>query len=781
MISRWLVVAFLLFTSPALAQLGTIRFSGASTLPTAITTLLIGAGGQVTGIDIAPDGTKVVKTDVGGAYYCPAPCTSPGGWLQVLSASSMPSGDSNVGWSVLIGPAASGYSGPYEIRLAYSSTSIFYVYYANAVYKGTYSGGKITLAKTNHTFPNAPGNDSTLKFRNSYMAVDPNDPNTVITGGPTSDPNYTTDGGATWHSISGLCTPTLAYFFSIDPANSSNVSIGCYGTGMYRSTTGVSGAFTLTSSGPATFNNLITTTVDGSVCALDNVTSSGVMNLWAFYSGTWHHVTLTTASELGISVSYNSSHTYVMGLFGDIFWVSNSAAHCGDGATWTTPSFTATMNQTSPDIGWISADYNYSAIGLNPANIMVDPNSNRLYQAMGVGVAYMAAPSVSTGAVWIDQSAGIEELVTNKIISCNGGYGPLASVWDRQIFNLAGSASASPTYPASHGTITPANNNQQIIGSWDADCSWTNPGFVAAISNWFFGPIDKSGYSTNGGSSWTVFSAFPGDSTTTIGGSMAVGDDQTIVWATGNFGGNGGHLWYTTNRGGAWTQLTSANCPNLPTSGGWVAANGYSFARFVVAADKSLTNTFYLYNNNLAGSTASFYKLTFSAGVPTCVQTRTSALDTLGTDGANDLGNVQMKAVPGQAQNLFYTSGTQSPLVGTQKFWRSTDGGVTWSQVSGVFSVNSFGFGAAKPGGGGYPAIFVQGMVNGSTKMGIWRSDDNASTWVGPLSPCPANITAYDSCPANSIDIARDLNGDLNRYGIVYVSFTGTGAAWGTN
>ncbi len=40
----------------------------------------------------------------------------------------------------------------------------------------------------------------------------------------------------------------------------------------------------------------------------------------------------------------------------------------------------------------------------------------------------------------------------------------------------------------------------------------------------------------------------------------------------------------------------------------------------------------------------------------------------------------------------------------------------------------AIGFGKAKPGGGGYPAIFIVGFV--SDVFGIYRSDDNASTRV---------------------------------------------------
>jgi hypothetical protein len=90
-----------------------------------------------------------------------------------------------------------------------------------------------------------------------------------------------------------------------------------------------------------------------------------------------------------------------------------------------------------------------------------------------------------------------------------------------------------------------------------------------------------------------------------------------------------------------------------------------------------------------------------------------------------------------------------------------------------------FGFGAAKPSGGGYPAIYIYGLANGASVLGIYRSDDNAVTWNGPLSACPANITQFGSCPNNNIDLIKTVDGDANTYGRYYTGFSGTGFAYG--
>src|SRR4051794_41942957 len=68
----------------------------------------IGAGGWLTGIDIAPDGTKVVRTDTYGAYIWDGT-----EWRQLVTAKSMPAADVGVDNN----------EGVFEIRVAPSDTN----------------------------------------------------------------------------------------------------------------------------------------------------------------------------------------------------------------------------------------------------------------------------------------------------------------------------------------------------------------------------------------------------------------------------------------------------------------------------------------------------------------------------------------------------------------------------------------------------------------------------------------------------------------------------------
>ena len=84
----------------------------------------------------------------------------------------------------------------------------------------------------------------------------------------------------------------------------------------------------------------------------------------------------------------------------------------------------------------------------------------------------------------------------------------------------------------------------------------------------------------------------------------------------------------------------------------------------------------------------------------------------------------------------------------------------------------TFGFGKAKSGGSGYPAIFVVGFVNqvGPYTYGLWRSDDGCSTWKKISNGYPAGVYAGITA----------IDGDNNTYGTVYVGVGGASILYGT-
>src|SRR5262249_25531217 len=131
--------------------------------------------------------------------------------------------------------------------------------------------------------------------------------------------------------------------------------------------------------------------------------------------------------------------------------------------------------------------------------------------------------------------------------------------------------------------------------------------------------------------------------------------------------------------------------------------------------------------------------------------------------------NSTIMSVPGHAGHLFYTSGWIGGVTPTsprtdEGFYRSTDGGTTWTAVPNVVSVSTFAFGAIASGQS-YPGIYIVGFVNGV--YGIWRSDDNSATWN--------NIGTY---PTGGLNLMTSIAADPNIVNQVYIGFGTAGGGY---
>jgi hypothetical protein len=95
-------------------------------------TLKVGAGGFVRGLDIAPDGTTVGRTDTYGAYLWNATTSS---WMQLVTAASMPAAFVSANFDTnTLG------QGVYEIQIADSNTQVFYMMYDGYMFQSTNQG-----------------------------------------------------------------------------------------------------------------------------------------------------------------------------------------------------------------------------------------------------------------------------------------------------------------------------------------------------------------------------------------------------------------------------------------------------------------------------------------------------------------------------------------------------------------------------------------------------------------------------------------------------------------
>jgi photosystem II stability/assembly factor-like uncharacterized protein len=98
---------------------------------------------------------------------------------------------------------------------------------------------------------------------------------------------------------------------------------------------------------------------------------------------------------------------------------------------------------------------------------------------------------------------------------------------------------------------------------------------------------------------------------------------------------------------------------------------------------------------------------------------------------------------------------------------RSTDGGASFSLLRGVRYAAAVGFGKAAPGAD-YPAIYIWGEVDGV--RGVYRSTDSGATWLR---------INDDRHQYGGPGDAQFVVGDMNTFGVVYMSTAGRGIVFG--
>lgn len=686
--------------------------------------LRIGAGGFVTGIDIAPDGTKVCRCDTFNGYIWDNAATE---WKPLLTTASMPSGE----W----GHETLYEQGVYEVAIAPSDSNRIYIVFNGFVFKSVNKG--VTFTKTAFPKSTASPNDD-FRTLGRKMAVDPVNPEVVYVGTPDKGLLVTTNGGTSWTIQAGVPTSRTAAGMAIafDPSSGTTagqtrgIYVSSTGHGVYRSTD-AGGSFSLTAGSPTSHRRMICDQ-SGIVWMTDTRTTPNVSR----YDGTaWASIPLAGDDIHSVAVNpANAKHVVVSSSGGSI------GQSFDGGIVWTGRYYlnypAGSGRRVANDIPWLAwtnEDY------LSNGEIRFDPSANnKLYFAQGIGVWYTNPPSTVVGFDWTSQSKGIEQLVSNRLVSPAAGGTPLYFAWDRPVFQITN----PDVYPSVHGP----NRDKSIVMGWGGDYAIDDPRFVVGLMNWW--GTEQSGYSIDGGASWTKFATVPAEvAAGKIGGSMAVSTKDNIVWVPNN----NANAYYSKDRGATWTQITIAGVPTTGESGwGWA----YYLNRQAVAADKVNAGTFYLYN--YLGSCIGLYR---------SIDGGSNWKRVYGKEIASASSyNCTLASVPGKAGHLFFTSGNQSGEnpSGTP-FMRSTDGGESWTQISNILEVYSVGFGKNAPSSN-YPAIFIAGYYK--NVWGIYRSDDNAENWV--------KIGDY---PIGNFDNIKTISGDMSIYGRVYIGFGGSGGA----
>ena len=430
---------------------------GADQFGTTWKPLRIGAGGYITGIDITSDGTKVVRTDTYGAYIWDGTQ-----WDQLITSNSMPAAFVNTQLDN---------SGVYEIAIAPSNTNILYMEFLGYVFKSTNRGA--TWSKTNFAQVTDGSNDSYRTYGRK-MAIDPANPNVVYVGTPDGGGLFvTTDGGTSWSEVTGIANSTdPGYAIAFDPTSSvvggetQGIYVGSEGTGIYHSTNG-GGSWTLTSGTPTAFSHMVVAQ-DGVLYLADDVDN----NLKIYSLGSWSSVSVGSNGNPLYAIAVDPSNANRIAVVNAAGNISVSPDHA---ATFAGYSFSNSL--TATDVPWLAG---ISSAFLSTGDIAFDPSeSNTLYLSAGYGI-WVTNPfnTFISSVAWSSQSKGIEQLVTNTVISPPGGH-PLVGVDDRGVFEL-NNPDVFPLPSAEGPTSTPFSQ----FAAWDLDYASNNPNYISGLINW---------------------------------------------------------------------------------------------------------------------------------------------------------------------------------------------------------------------------------------------------------------------------------------------------------
>lgn len=709
--------------------------------------LRVGAGGYVTGISIARDGTKVVSTDTHNAYVWDEQGRI---WNELFTRKTLPQGDvpfpayhaEQSGGGKSDGP------GCWAAAVATSNSSVIYGVWNAWCYRSTDRGQ--TFQKTTLPRIHSRANDQNFaggeRLMGPKIAIDPVNANVVWLSGDMADGLWVTDdGGASWvqnnqlpqpHDGTASQTNTGPYLVVFDPSSpvvagkTQGIYIASYGHGLFHSKDGGS-SFQQIANAPTQFRHLTCDQL-GRVWICD--VSTTAQPIRKYESGTW--TAYGTSNHRLVDVVVNPANPAHIIAWSNALIIVQSK---DNGVTWQewyshrNPD-SSKIFTTATDIPWLAKSVNDAGLSIGAAAF--DPSSGKCFIASGLGVFFVENyPDTNTTKFeLISQSWGIEQLCVWRIMAPPGGA-PLTVQLDRSAMRLANPDAAPDSYGPHDG----------LKDGFDLDYSFSDSAFVVALCA---KQGSFSGYSRDRGVTWTYF---PGKDqmSTARGGSIAVSSPENIVHAPGN----NGVAKYTLDGGTTWQLL---NIAGLPTEDGLESGWGWAwyFNRKVLCADKVQPNVFYAYNYGPRGKDelAGVWK-TVDGG-------RTWAKAKDGKIGLWTSFHTQMNSVPNNAGHLFFTAGREQ----NQPLYRSTDGGATWSEVADVMDVISFGFG--KPADGmQYPAVFVSGKIDGV--YGIWRSVDNCSSW-----------TKIGEYPLDGIDAPVSLAGDPNIFGRAYVAFGCSGAAY---
>lgn len=516
--------------------------------------------------------------------------------------------------------------------------------------------------------------------------------------------------------------------------------------GVYRSTTGLTGTFSLIEGSPKSISCLVTT-ASGTLYVCDfrlQVGSSPTDPLKKLVRGGSSFTTIpgTTQFDQVAVDPFDEDHIVACNENGGFKQTFNG------GDTWTG------YNKIRGDgeIAWIS---NRSK-PMYPAHLMFDPViPNKLWIAEGIGVNWSNPPLNGEDETWVfhDYSRGNEELVPNSAFSSPGNP-PILCCWDKPFWRIEDKYQWSNMWSYPVAPDSSFNEGTVTVG-YCVDYAIDDPQYLVGVAGQGYN-ID--GYSTDGGKTWTQFV----NKCASFGGWVAVSNKNNIIrTATNN-----GPAQYTLDGGDTWHNVAFGGQDPVTH---W--SNAYYVIRENITADKTRPGVFAALVNGIIPDSPSWLGrenagvwLTEDGG-QTWTHKFYGVIQTAFSGGKGSTiqyWQSNFKFIPGKTGELLYADRQGHA---ENYLWYSIDDGETWADMHpSVRNVTGFGFGKAAPGQN-YPAVYMTATVNGVS--GVYVSLD----WFATT---PVLLARR---PLGHIGAMTYVGGDMNVFGDFYIALNTQGFA----
>ena len=763
----------------------------------------IGAGGWMRGLAVAPTGTAAyARGDVDQVYRW---SSSAGKWYPTKISGAIPATYTGApvnagGGAIAIDPSNSNHV---LVVFTLSGSADLNNFWGLNVFYST--DGAMTYQAANLSLSGSLSQETT----GERLVIDPNNGNVAYLGPPgagTGNGNpdglqRSLDGGATWSQVAGtglpVSTASVRYEFQLPridggsgttTTDSQTASKIVYVTYIKHDETNndnvIGGGVLKSADGGNTWTDITGAVLESGSSTVGFATIDTLGNLWIadgannnLYEWTrlgsaWTTSNPTYGGGGGIAVDpKNPQRIFAQGN-------SSISRSLNGGASWT--DLGAMQFASNQTISWLDpSSFRPQGHYVSVSGLYFDASGTLWVAGANDGIMNYTPSNSDTSTTWTSISEGIEEAVAQPSV-IPPGADPVLMVEDETLFTITD----PDTYTAQHFPLNTWNGNNGLSDATDSSYAPNQPEYVVELStnlaagNPLLQSSEYSGYSTDGGTTWQVFPSIANGTHPCIlyGGSIAVsaraaghendpaGADN-LVWIPSNFNdfnifGQGPAPFYSKDGGATWTQTASFNnasgaasvtspCSSGPASYTYM---GFQWGPWIFALSQHL-----LVADPVTPGTfyvhmtaGGFWKST-DGGVTWTQETATNA------PGYPHHGT--LAAVPGVSGDMWLVDGHEGAT--THGLFHTLDGGNTFTQ-SPVFDYAwTLALGKAASGQT-YPAIYVDGLYHGDANWGIFQSIDGGATFN--------RIANY---PYGILDIPNAMTASWDVFGKVYIGFEG--------